>query len=402
MDAQLTQILDSFPIGYKYFVTSEEDLISCVANYLGDKVIPIVQTSILDDKQNKLLFYSLNPIMIEYETNKIFIRTFTYERYWYMVMGSESLNNIYRFLNTFKIKSTINGYMEYRTNYRGYEYSKGINIIKGLKFCDLIGIDDKRDSVINDIDRYFDNLDKYRAMGVNHGLNYVIHGPPGTGKTSFVLALAHHYHANLFIPGNSLFGSEINTYLNPSMRGICIVLLDDFNSGVHMKDYIHGMFDDGAENIIRIFITNNLTNVNHTPFISRCRRIMNFNPPDLSKITAMISRAFDITEDEALPLANIIEIKESERLTKYNKMKQHIEQVQKKAKEEGVKPKDIPSDPKPFEPIGYRDINYFLSEYIGDKDAINKAITNIDEWVATRGKYIDACDSTSNNECNVM
>lgn len=68
------------------------------------------------------------------------------------------------------------------------------------------------------------------------------------------------------------------------MNGISIVLFDDFNANGNMKEYIHGMFDDAAENVIRIIITNNFKNVNHKTFISRCRQIINFSPPDLTCI----------------------------------------------------------------------------------------------------------------------
>lgn len=47
-----------------------------------------------------------------------------------------------------------------------------------------------------------------------------------------------------------------------------------------MKVCIHGTFDDGAENVVRIFVTNDFTNMNHTPFISRHRWITKFTPPD--------------------------------------------------------------------------------------------------------------------------
>lgn len=205
MESTIADIISSseIPKGFKFYITSDQHIISCVANLLGNKVVPIVETSIFDDKPNKTFFYTPNVITTGHLNNDIYLKTFYYERRWLLVIADISMNIIASFLNEYKGNSAILGYTEYKAGYSGYEYSKGVNVTKGLKFTNLIGIDDERDSIITDINRYFDNLNKYRSMGVNRGLNYVIYGPPGTGKTSFVIALVYHYHANLFIPENS-------------------------------------------------------------------------------------------------------------------------------------------------------------------------------------------------------
>lgn len=43
---------------------------------------------------------------------------------------------------------------------------------------------------------------------------------------------------------------------------------------------------------------------------------------------------------------------------------------------------------RPLEPLGYRDINYFLSEFVDNKNALTLAYEKIDEWTSTHGKYI--------------
>lgn len=85
-----------------------------------------------------------------------------------------------------------------------------------------------------------------------------------------------------------------------------------------MTDYIHAMFDNGTENIIRIFITNTFGIINYSPFISRCRRMLEFKAPTCDTITTLISGALNITLEAARTLANLIEVKEKQREAAYN------------------------------------------------------------------------------------
>lgn len=161
-----------------------------------------------------------------------------------------------------------------------------------------------------------------------------------------------------------------------------------------MKDYIQGMFDNGYENVIRVFVTNNFGHINHTPFISRCRRVLKFKSSTSDNITCLISKALSVSEEEALPLAVIIERRESERSAK----EAILQQAEKESEEKKSKP-----EIKPFEPLGYRDLNYFLSEFIGVERSIPLALARIDSWINERGDQISGSDSTTHEGgCSIM
>jgi hypothetical protein len=261
-----------------------------------------------------------------------------------MVLGSTSLDIIHDFL-----KSPVLGYMEYNSTSHEYKYDEGIHVTKGFKFDDLIGIGNKSKPIINDIDRYFNNLNKYRQMGLNKGLNYVINGPPRSGKTSFVKALAHYYHANLFIYDSNLQVDhrepyQLNKLLNPVMDGISIVLIDNFDLCGDNKGYFDDMYYDASENVIRIFVTNviNYNDEDHSLFINECSKVFDFKGPDLTTIILLISIAYNITSDEASPLAELIAQKQSQ-----------------------------------SEPLTYNDINRFLSKFIDKTNPLQEAISHV-------------------------
>jgi len=364
----------------KFHFTSNHTDIGCVARYFGDQIVHIMEES-RHGEISKITPYIPNIVTIEYKKAIIYIMTFWCDTTFYMAFGSSNVDDIRKFLEECRKQMSPNGYTKYTSSYRRYEYDKGMNVSTGLKFDDLIGVDTSRDSIIQDIDRYFSNINKFRLTGMNKGLNYIIYGPPGTGKTSFACALAHHYKACLFVPGDRTTSDDVKAILNPVHKGISIVLMDDFAIEHYEKEYIHAMFDNGQENVIRIFITNDFTEFKSDAFISRCRQIFKFDSPSLENIGDLISKLFDVTREQARPLIDIISSKEMERQQICNKKIQEYENLC-----DDEKKKTHP--PKPFTQLAYRDINYLLSEFIGSDNPISNAINKIEDLVEKRCKHI--------------
>ncbi|KFZ23192.1 hypothetical protein V502_02322 [Pseudogymnoascus sp. VKM F-4520 (FW-2644)] len=66
----------------------------------------------------------------------------------------------------------------------------------------------QKERIIKDIEVYLNSSDIYTASGVPYRRGYLLHGPPGTGKTSFTRALAGYFKADICML--SLRSSELN------------------------------------------------------------------------------------------------------------------------------------------------------------------------------------------------
>jgi ATP-dependent 26S proteasome regulatory subunit len=56
-----------------------------------------------------------------------------------------------------------------------------------------------KDRVINDIEKFIDSKEDYIKFGQSYKRNYLFYGPPGSGKTSFIYALASKFDFKIFI-----------------------------------------------------------------------------------------------------------------------------------------------------------------------------------------------------------
>ena len=55
------------------------------------------------------------------------------------------------------------------------------------------------DYILNDINVFYSNEKEYTKLGIPWKRNYLLEGPPGTGKTSLIYAIASHFNLDVYI-----------------------------------------------------------------------------------------------------------------------------------------------------------------------------------------------------------
>jgi len=88
------------------------------------------------------------------------------------------------------------------------------------------------EDLIADIKRFEKGIDWYKDKGVPYRRGYLLHGPPGTGKTSFTLAIAGYLDYSicyLNLGGGRLDDDSLNRCLN-NAPAKSIILLEDIDA----------------------------------------------------------------------------------------------------------------------------------------------------------------------------
>lgn len=74
----------------------------------------------------------------------------------------------------------------------------------------IVLADDMKQSVTQDVEAFLSNEALYNKYGIPYKRNYLFSGSPGTGKTSFIFALASHFNLNVGILN---MGHQVDDYV---------------------------------------------------------------------------------------------------------------------------------------------------------------------------------------------
>lgn len=140
----------------------------------------------------------------------------------------EAIDELYRFLGklTEERKLSQRDFCLYNLASYGWE-------TRSLPYRNLDSIfldQGVKEDLIDDLDTFFSNEEKYNNIGIPWHRGYLFYGPPGNGKSSLAAAIAHRYKMNLFnLP---LSGVKDDKALSENIMRIAdnsILLLEDID-----------------------------------------------------------------------------------------------------------------------------------------------------------------------------
>jgi len=206
-----------------------------------------------------------------------------------------------------------------------YKYKK---IIKRLSNTFLS--EDVNRELLNDISIFMNSKEKYMNKGISYKRGYILHGPPGTGKTSIIQAIASEYNCFIYNIDLSVMDSNeilVETFNNISsltenMEQPHIILIEDLDRCYYdlrismncLLNVIDGVND--SENRILFITCNEINRITEIDAFTRPGRIdkkIELKCVDSKQASSIISNYFsvdgiDINIDYEITPATIINV----------------------------------------------------------------------------------------------
>lgn len=89
---------------------------------------------------------------------------------------------------------------------------------------------DIKEKLISDIDFFLTNREWYESRGLNYKTSIILEGPPGTGKTSTIKALASYFDKEVYIINLNMMNDSSFPKALSSVKKGSFVVIEDFDS----------------------------------------------------------------------------------------------------------------------------------------------------------------------------
>jgi DNA replication protein DnaC len=148
-----------------------------------------------------------------------------------------------------------------------------------------------KNNVVRSIEDFYKRREEYMKFGIPYKKVFLFSGPPGTGKTSFILALASHFCKTLYIMypfTNKSFMDAIK-----KTEDNCFIVIEDFDilaGNKKLKSELLNVLDGFArkENMVIFLTTNNEREIEYVfKRPGRVDEIVRFNYPTKQEILDM-------------------------------------------------------------------------------------------------------------------
>mgnify|MGYP000039946981 CR=1 FL=1 len=232
---------------------------------------------------------------------------------------------------------------------------------------DLIGYESYLIAVRNDLQNYMKYLNFLKSIGEGHRtLNYLLSGPPGTGKTTFIKTFGTIECLPIYIINQTTMDNvSTSVLLNPkhSVHKNKIVLFEDFDR--YLKEGKFSMSEilnelDGIESTqgcIRFFTCNDVDEINkHDALINRMSAKFVFDYPTIQQFEAKLNRFLTFYPEHMSNSDNVI---------KQNLFLQIFNERNNKSNNK----------------LTLRPFSNYIVRYLFRSDYMNALIKNIDELI---------------------
>ena len=172
----------------------------------------------------------------------------------------EAIKNLLIRMNT-KDNKKLKDFFRIFTSSKGF-WSKNYNKRKRLLSTIFL---DKKDEIINDLTKFFNEESIYHERGFTYKRNYLLYGPPGTGKTSLIQCIASKFDLDIY---NVNFNSDINDsiFINliSKLPDNALLLLEDIdrlfnkdNANISFSTVLNCLDGFSCKHRLLTFITTN-------------------------------------------------------------------------------------------------------------------------------------------------
>jgi chaperone BCS1 len=117
-----------------------------------------------------------------------------------------------------------------------YEHQDGVwvrSVVSDIRPISTVILNEsKKSELLKDIENYLDPASRqwYSSRGIPYRKGYLLHGPPGTGKSSLSLSIAGHTGLDIYILSLSAVTEDHLRDLFARLPSRCVVLLEDIDA----------------------------------------------------------------------------------------------------------------------------------------------------------------------------
>ena len=113
-----------------------------------------------------------------------------------------------------------------------YGYWKSVGLVKDRRMESVILPNTLSDKIVNDIKQFLNSRDWYKKIGVPYRRGYLLHGIPGSGKSSLVAAIAGEFKIDLYscnLSGINITDDKLEELI-ADLKPPCILLFEDIDA----------------------------------------------------------------------------------------------------------------------------------------------------------------------------